>query len=782
MLTDSRIPLKKSDIVYDTNKTPYQVYDIIAGGGNAITYDVTRTTNRACHYVLKEFYPLEFAHQITRDEQQNLHFPKNNPDIQKLQNLFKNEGSIQDHCLPPNNSPDGKYFFYITDCFSDKGTCYILIETGHCETLAKSNQVSALFKLLSAMRDVSYALTVLHRKALHLDISDSNILLTDDYAKLTDFGSLFLLDDSETIESHCFSFTQDFSPVELISASQGGYVECIDASADTYSICAVLFKHTVGRIYDPVFDREPEADWKTVLQQKYQGLYGKKVTSKLISILRTGLTSRYKTATELHLEFQRIIKYIKQFEHDQIIGKNLGVFAGILCGALALITVIAWCVFPRPEIVSVSGIDALHFDGDDITLQITIYDSAGINGKNISNIFNEITLEGFSATISVPYAKPETNNTDITYTILLSNIEIREDGTKHITIGDIYQTLFFQKRNKPQTVSFEGFVEEPKVIISEPTFSKVNSEAGHSVTYTVEFQVPEGQEAEIDLSNVALKNFSCGSADSKQVGHNKYEITFSEISGSTGICSFSIYEGTCKLKTGVYNRETASPSFEIVENEVENYPIQPYLHIVSQDLRDGGYILLEHRSFAAEKGELTDVADIGFAGFTADRVSWKNPLNNYILFENIKIEEKAEPVIWLTAGSYVSKANGSVSPLVEYYPKRWLGIDKTVPTAMVYQLNVSNPGIISGTDLIIVAEGSDNRDCILSKKEGLFSEEGFLYDNFEITIDGLTILAIYKNVQSMDGYTPKVILSEGVYSDSSNNKSFQVEYSFVINP
>lgn len=782
MLTDNRIPLKKGELVYDANNTPYQVYDIIAGGGNAITYDVTRTTNRAYHYVLKEFYPLEFAYRITRDDQGNLSFPEEDPDIQKLQDLFKSEGSIQERCLPDNNSPDGKYYFYISDSFSAKGTLYHVIATGHCEPLAKSDRANTLPKLLSAMRDVSYALTVLHKKALYLDISDSNILITEDCAKLTDFGSVFLLDGSESAENHYYSYTQGFSPIEVVSASQGGYIAGLDASADTYAVCAVLFKHAVGRIYDPVFDREPEADWKTVLQQKYQGLYGKKVTNKLIAILQTGLTSRYKTATELHLEFQRIIKYIKQFEHDQIIGKNLGVFVGILCGALALITLVAWCVFPRPEIVSVSGIDAPYFDGDDITLRITIHDKTGINSQHIYSLRNKITLEGFSATIHLVDANPTEHNTGFIYTILLNDIQVLEDGPKSITIGEIYETMFFKKANKSKTISFDGFVEEPKVIISEPTFSKVNSEAGHSVTYTVEFQVPEEQKAEIDLSNVALKNFSCSSADSKQVGHNKYEITFSEISGSTGICSFSIYEGTCKLKTGAYNRETASPSFEIVENEVANYPIQPYLHIASQDLRDGGYILLEHGSFAAEKGELTDVADIGFAGFTADRVSWKTPLHNYILFENIELEENAEPVIWLTAGSYVSKANGSVSEQIECYPKQWLGIDSTAPTANLHQIGVPHLGIQTGTDLIVVTEGSDNRNCILSKKEGLFSEEGFLYDNCEITIDGLTIMAIYKNVQSIDGYTPKVILNEGVYSDSSNNRSFQVEYSFVINP
>lgn len=783
MLTDNRIPLKKGAKIYDANNIPYEVYDIIAGGGNAITYDVTRTTNRAYHYVLKEFYPLEFAHRITRDEQQNLHFPKDDADIQKLQNLFKNEGSIQDQCLPYNNGPDGKYFFYITDSFSDRGTFYILIETGHCEPLAKSDCVNNLTKLLSSFQDVSYALKVLHKKALHLDISDSNILITEDCAKLTDFGSVFLLDGSESVENHYYSYTQGFSPIEVISASQGGYIAGLDTSADTYAVCAVLFKHAVGRIYDPVFDREPEADWKTILQQKYQGLYGKRVANKLISILQTGLTSRYKTAAELHLEFQRIIKYIKQFEHEQVIGKNLAVFVGILSGVLFLITLIVWCIFPRPEIVSVSGVDAPYFDGDDIKMEIEIYDRTGINSDHIYTIRNKIILEGFSASINLVDAVPTEPKTGYKYTLLLSNIEILEDGPKSIVIGEIYRTKFFQKANNPLTVSFDGFAEEPKVTISEPTFTKVNSGVGHSLVYTMRVEIPENQSvANIDISKIYLNGFSCTSIDSKMIGTNTFELTFSGITGPTGTCWFKIYEGACKLMTGAYSREVISPSFEIVGNEVENYPIQPYLHVVSQDLREGGYILLEHGSHAYEEGELTDIADVGFSGFSVDRVSWKSPLHNYILFENIKLEENSEPVIWLTAGSYVSKANGSVSVQTECYPKQWLGIDNTAPTANLYQIGVPHLGIQTGTDLIIVAEGSDNRDCILSKKEGLFSAEGFLYDNCEITIDGLTIMAIYKNVQSIDGYTPKVILNEGVYSDSSNNRSFQVEYSFVINP
>lgn len=787
---DFRTPLPFAEIIEDKeHRHNYRIISEIGRGGSSIVYEASRIDQESNietskHYALKEYYPINEALAIKRRGTELLF--ENADRVQGVAvKYMQKERYIQDCRLPKSSSEEGRYFIYKEESFVANGTLYVVTDLENCQALAESEIRNDLRALLYALTDVCRGLEILHHNGVyHLDISSRNILiLKDGSAKITDFGSAVTKEelDNQSLSYEDFVFTPAYSSMEVKRAANKGMIRNINASCDTYSVCALLFRYTVGRSFDPTVDLI-DGSWEKDLQIRYHNVYEKSCINRLIRIIKRGLSGqeyRYDSAIKLAEEF---VKLTDKMQKDKNFAKAIHI-VGVTAASLGvLVTITLLCtifmtrwILPAPELRLESELEQVYYSGDDIVFKLAVEDQNGSDGVHIDDATNSLKLSGFTASRKVTPIKDSNK-----YLVQLTDIVIEEDGEKSIYLGNIYAGERSKKNNKPFIYTFTGYADEPRVIISEPTFTKVNSGVGHSLAYTVRFDIPENQKYNIDISKVNLDGFTCSSADSKLVDTNTFELTFSGITGSPGECTFKIYEGACKLGNGAYSREVISPSFEILENEVENYPIQPYLYVISQDLRDGGYILLEYGSHAAEEGELTDIADVGFSGFTVERVSWKNPFNNYILFSNINLDENTEPVIWLTDGSYISKANGSISAQVECYPMRWKGIDKTVPTAGLYQLGASYLGIQTGTDLIIVAEGSDNRDCLPNAKEELFSEEGFLYDSCKITIDGLQIIAIYMNVRSIEGHTPRIILNEGAYVDSSGNKSFQLEYSFKI--
>lgn len=798
MNQDFRVALAPGSQVRDPNGKTYLIVSEIGRGGSSIVYDVCATDNQPRHYALKEIFPIsEGIERIAGSDR--LSFGSESVGENVAQKYAEREQRILSGpgYLPPNTSEDGQYFVYKEAGFNANGTHYVLIDTEKCQTLAESHVRNDLLKLLGVLTDVCKGLAVLHRNGCyHLDLSSRNILIFNDgRAKITDFGTTITKSelDSGALSHLDFAFTPAFSSMEVKRAAHGGMIRNINASCDTYSVCALLFRYTVGRSFNPTEDLT-NGIWEKELRKLYSDTYTPAFVQKLIGIIRRGLSGqnyRYHDAGELAAEIEKLTVKAKKDAQKR---KNT-IFGGIvvLCCILSIALIVGSNCFSiymsisRPEIVEISGLQSVYFDGDTITLDIVIADQYGINtdSENYrSQILDEITPIGFTVAVGDKHisTSPYQNPGFITYHLVFSNISITEDGEKGIRIGQIYFTDVsgFKKHNEIATCTFSGYTEGPKVFISEPTFTKVNSETGHSVTYTIRFESPQNENATIDLSHVYRNGFSCSNVKREQTGANTFELTFLEITGTVGECWFEVYEGACKLESGAYSQQTRSPSFDIVEDKIPNSPMYMYLHMVSQDLRDGGYILLQHGTYSGQEYvSLLNESMVHFSGFTAD-VSFEH--NAYILLDNLILEENVDPLIWIDAGAYVSKENGSRSAKV-HCELHDSAQDNTPPTAAMMQLGNDSRTVATGTDLILMVVGSDETSCYLNQITDIVETSGFSYDDYQVSVSGLTIRIIFTNVKpSGNNKKGSVILKAGTYSDLSGNHSYTVKYVFEIIP
>lgn len=779
MNQDFRVALSPANEV--KNFKTGQVYEIISElgrGGSSIVYEVFRKDNPAKHYALKEYYPINEALTIRRDGCKL--FFENGTDSQSVAGKYSEREQRILNYLPNNNSEDGRYFIYKEESFEANGTHYVVTDLDNCQALAESTTKDDLQSLLYALTDVCRGLAALHHNGVyHLDISSRNILIPKSgCAKITDFGAAATKEELEnnSLTYEDFVFTPAFSSMEVKRAAHKGMIRNINPSCDTYSVCAILFRYTVGRSFEPTEDLTSCA-WEKDLHVKYHDKYTRSYINRLIGILRKGLSGqnfRYDSADKLAEDMEKLSQKCQKDKKTNAVCKIAGI---TLCGVSCFMVILYLVLFvstPKPQLILQSSLEPVYYNGDSIIFDVKVFDRSGSDGTHISDVVHQITLHGFSA------SRKATRINTYVYRIELTDISFNEDGEKSFSIGYIYASERWGKKNEPLTYSFSGYVDEPRIVISQPTFTRVNS--GHTVTYTVEFQVPEGQEAEIDASTLTLRNFSCGRTTSTQTGPTTYEITFSEIGGSPGTCTFAFPEGACKLKNGACSKETTSPNFDIVENNVSNTAIHPYLHVVSQELQDGGYILLEHGTYSGQDYiSLLDDKMITLTGFTADI----HLQHSYILLDNLSLEKGQAYTVSLEAGAYISKDNGSISAQVECLPLQYIdSVDTSPPAVTIGQLGENPRHVKQGGNLILLVACADNSSCILNRIENMFDTIGFAYDDCQISVTGLMIRIVYTNVKSLGDSDEKccVILRDGTFKDLSGNESRQVKFPFTINP
>jgi len=782
MNQDFRIPLPFASKVEDPErKITYQIISEIGRGGSSIVYEVYKLGNPAKHYALKEYYPINEALTVKRDGS-TLCF-ENTTELQKLFAKYcQREKRILADYLPHNNSEEGRYFIYKEDSFQANGTHYVVTDLENCQPLADSTAKDDLPSLLCVLTDVCKGLAILHHKGVyHLDISSRNILIPKEgCAKITDFGAAVTKEELENnaLTYEDFVYTPAFSSMEVKRAAHKGMIRNINTSCDTFSVCGILFKYTVGRSFEPTVDLT-DCSWEKDLHVRYHDTYSKSYINKLIKVIRRGLSGqdyRYHDAGKLAEELEKLTNKIERDKKLKT-AVNIGGFtlAAAASVVLAVIT-IALAITPAPKLTLKENLDKTYYSGDDIIFELQLLDTTGSDGTHIDDATTALKLSGFSATRKVV---PKEDNT---YMVTLTDITFNEDGKKTIYLGDVYKSEWFGKQNKPFVYTFFGYVNEPRIVISQPTFTKVNSGAGHTVTYNVAFEIPAKQQASVNLSTEQI-HLNGYTADTiiEQIGKNAYTVTFSNITGSAGACSFSINESACKLENGAFSRQATSAAFEIIKEEVSNHPIYMSLDVVSQDLREGGYLLLQHNTYSdQEYVSLFDKTMLHLEGFAAD-VSFE--YNSYIMLDNLSFEDSEELLICADAGAYVSKENGSHSSAVQCKPAKAV-TDSTQPVVNMIQLSTQSRSIKAGGDLVLLVVGSDETNCFLNKKTDIFRASGFSYDDCQLSVMGLTLRVVYTNVTSLgnsDG-TGCIILEAGAFKDLSENESRQVEFHFTITP
>ena len=781
MNQDFRTALSPADEV--KNFKTGQVYEIISElgrGGSSIVYEVFRKDNPAKHYALKEYYPINEALTIRRAGCKL--FLESETDSQGVAGKYSEREQRILNYLPHNTSKDGRYFIYKEESFEANGTHYVVTDLDNCQALAESKTKDDLQSLLYALTDVCKGLAALHHNGVyHLDISSRNILIPKNgCAKITDFGAAATKEELEnnSLTYEDFVFTPAFSSMEVKRAAHKGMIQNINPSCDTYSVCAILFRYTVGRSFEPTEDLT-NCVWEKDLHVKYHDKYTKSYINRLIGILRKGLSGqafRYNSAEQLADELHALTNKVEK-DKKLLHAINVGGFTLTAVASLVLaIILIALAITPVPELKLQSQLETIYYPGDDIVFEVALQDNTGSDGIHTDDPVKALTLSGFTASRDVT---PTERNT---YLVMLTDIVFEEDGEKSICFGNVYKSEWFGKQNKPFIYTFTGYTEEPRIVIAEPTFTKVNNNAGHTLTYSVEFDIPANQEAAISLSaeQIRLEGYDAD-INIERVSNDLYNVTFSNIKGAAGVCTFSINEGVCKLENGALSREIVAPPFEIVEQEISNYQIHMYLHVISQDLRDGGYILLEYGTYSGQESfSLLDESMIHLDGFAAD-VCFEH--NSYILLDNLSLDKGKDPLIRADTGAYISKENGSRSSEVQCEPYKSFN-DNAQPTVAMLQLGKDSRKVKAGGDLVIMAFGSDNASCFLNKTTDMFLTTGFSYDDCQISVMGLTIRVVYTNVNLLGGSDEKscVILKSGTFKDLSGNESHQVELPFTINP
>ncbi len=197
------------------------------------------------------------------------------------------------------------------------------------------------------MSDIAGAIHFLHSNepcpVLHLDIKPSNIVVQDDMrACLIDFGSMFILHNSEIAEDVSIMSTKSFAPYEVISGQRPS------SEADIYMIGMTLFRAVTG-ISGSLM---PDSNERSVSD---------KITPKLLSVIRKCTMylpeDRYRNALELITELNEVVSVTELTQASERASVNSKGKVICVWGNPLFASELAYCL-------AVSGTETLLIDAD----------------------------------------------------------------------------------------------------------------------------------------------------------------------------------------------------------------------------------------------------------------------------------------------------------------------------------------------------------------------------------------------------------------------------------
>ena len=781
---------------YFPDNRVWHVHGVIGVGGSAITYDVSQPDRPSRHYALKEYCPFSLAPFVIRNSDQlcveeDFVEAWNNGRVD-----FLKDDEIQTR-LPHSNEEGGQYFIYGIESFIANNTAYIVLDSiagkpltlkdtmATQKTATRREQKNAMKMLLSYLCDTCRGLEKLHKNGiLHLDISDTNIMVSSGGAQITDFGSAFLMEKSEDsymlptdrVAKHQFTYTPGFSPIELFSAVDDSESLSICEATDTYSVCAVLYKYLYGSTYNPATDTIGEHTEKNTIKNAvftpafpcFDKLPGTE-TRMLIDLLKKGLggvNGRY-TAAELKEELEDILKTLKSNTYTWITGIAIGVCALSLVALLG-----SWLSVPTPKVIP--NVDAFYSQNDTIELTLDIENATG--APITASCLNEITTSGFTAN-SIKFEPLAGTDPNIqSYKIYFQNIISEVDGEKSIELRSIYKNMLpgspFGKWNKSVSVDFY-YGPNIRCSISEPSVTKVNSGVGHNVDYTLTFDSPV--DFEISIDTVGLHGFETEKTTSTSLGNNQVRLTFENVSGDVGDDKyFILYEKTAYADETHYLRQTKSPTFSIVEEEVTNAQIHVVYSVLQKDVRDGGFVILSPSVMNAPSYQNhTTPADVTLDGFDAEiKVSGED-----IVLYNLQIPEDSDELcVSVKAGTIVSE-NGSQNEEIRKVINSAETTDTSIPTLNMALLSDNRQqSIEEGSTVIYKLFVADNDNVSFSAVD-LFRYiklVGFKGEVAYKKADRACYICV-SNIRPDDsGEVPHIVIKEGIAIDDTGNKSHQI--------
>ena len=700
-------------------KIVWNISSIIGFGGSAITY-LANIPHLRKQFILKEYFPHTLASSVVRNATSLKIDPLKKDEWEKGLQHFKGEFKIQNE-LPLSSTDSGnELFIYAIDHFSANNTEYIIFDTDGSITLKDyfenlHNEIDKttlrndkgdnthLKVLLQSTITVCNALSALHnRNWLHMDISDTNILIHPKSQKvhLTDLASAVKYDPEKTDYSNvATSYTPSFSPIEQKSLLLGNRRVLLNFECDTYSLCAVLYKCLFNNLYDPILnDFNDFLDDNGFIETPKIPLcpnLSRPLKKKLILILKKGLSGmghRYKTANELYDDISDLLEKIKKEEASVNKSKQWLIYG---CGGAWLAILIfffsIWLFSARPTISA--EIDSIYTKGETIEFDITLYDSTNGSQSLTSDCLDNIKTNGFYASQKEFELVDATDNTSVCR-IRLKDISAINNGEKSITIGKIYKSsTALGKYNKPLKLDFY-YGENITCDISKPSVDKVNSNSGHSIEYILQFYSPV--DFEISINDVGTYGFTAENAVSKNLGNNMISLTFENIVGEPGNDKyFILYESAAADNNLLYSKQTKSPSFSIVEEEISNSIIYVNYSVFDCKIEDGGYVVLSPNILnATEYNYNVTSDDIETVGFSAET----EIVGEDIILYNLKAEDYSKEMYINIASDCIIAKNGSTNRYISHKLERIELKDKTIPSLAL--LRITND-TITATDSVL---------------------------------------------------------------------------------
>lgn len=329
----------------------YQIFAVAGVGGSSLVYRaVDQQTGNVLF--LKEFFPIRFAEDLERGQNQLLHFRQDVPESRRniiracfadafRQELESSEAIRYTGVGSPQITNDDRFLVASTrfSLNGDPTEVFAVIDTGSGETLdkvldeIKLTGRQRIVNLLQIAGRICTVMGALHsKKRLHLDVSMRNVFLQnvepdkpgEAPAVVLDFGSCVQFENGIIDLTAGYSPSgSETAPPELIALKYGGNPSQIGPASDTYEIVFLLAQMLSHDAVPSVFD--PDATLDYTHSVAFKSLHEIE-QSALSELLEKGLDSeptfRYQTCEALKTELDRLLRITQNFGVDRDIIKK----------------------------------------------------------------------------------------------------------------------------------------------------------------------------------------------------------------------------------------------------------------------------------------------------------------------------------------------------------------------------------------------------------------------------------------------------------------------------
>lgn len=781
-------------IVLTLDNRNYKVVKVIAIGSSGIIYDVCELDENQqetkIHYVMKEYYPIDLSEEEVLGEKAIKRSKDNvtvlvDETVKKEfdRGLLKFKGESDNGYLPESNSELGIHFFYSSKTVLLNGTAYILYQTEACETFCshfKSDEQIDLKGIVTALKDVSKALEFIHKTRLHLDISDKNVVVSSDgRAKLIDFGNSVNYTDAKNKivevndDNFVIGYTDAFAPIELQMVANG-YTQYnkLTCSSDLYSICAILFKYVFGRNYISGLDNVDDV-WENIVntdrsRSRMLKKYGRAVLLKIKSVLAKGLSgpeARYQTADELIYDFEKVLACIKKEEKNKHRVHGAAILFGFTIVFIVVFHSILYRCVPPPEAKIGRNIDLLYSKGENIFFSVMVSDEDVAEGiYSIERITRELKLNGFTADKYVSINHYDGNKQmEISYN--LKNIISDCEGEKSISVGKVYKKRagVGQKSTGDITCFFNYFDKNITAEISQPSYEKISSPFQNEILYNIKFSSPTEYSGSIET--VGRSGFTCESCSCTKLDETTYQLSFKGIQGDPGECYFTLKADCVTDEHGRSLKETTSPKFKIVEEEIDDMPIRARLELVERKLYQGGYLVI-NCDVVGGFSSIKNNKELYEGDLRKENIRLENfegdikVVGNTVIVANISYEEHNidKMKVVLDDGVFYYYENGTVNSESEVFVNRKINQDSTVPS-----IAMTKPEVLGDSVLFTIYISDDSGEAYFENCDFLdyIKTIGFSYKDVSVRKGTSTAAVVFSGVKMVDEKVTVIEVSGG---------------------